>query len=203
MDLEPLSPIDERARFHFADSANAAAQAGTLVEQSPNSGSVSWQHDPSNPVPNLVGNQWSILAEWPDEPSIESRDDVLIFTTPPLPQQLQLGGQVHARLRLTWEGPGTQLIIKLMDVDELGASRGILLGAREIDDPAGAATLSIELGHIGYLVQAGHRLRVQIASSCFPLYAPHSGTDEQRPLDSDNNRQAPTDSPCRAGLRLD
>ena len=63
-----------------------------------------------------------------------------------------------------------------MDVDESGASRRLLLGARQIDDSAGSATVDVQLGHIGYTVRAGHRLRVQIASSCYPLYAAHPGT---------------------------
>jgi uncharacterized protein len=36
----------------------------------------------------------------------------------------------------------------------------------------------VELGHLGYRVQAGHRLRLQIASSDYPLYLWHPGTDE-------------------------
>jgi len=162
--------------LRFGDVAGAAGEGGTLEANGSHAGSTSWQHNPDDPVPNLVRNQWSILAEWPDERPIEARDDVLTFTSPPFDEPLRLGGPVRVRLHLRWEGPGTQLIVKLMDVDEQGASRRLLLGARQIAEPASAATLDVELGHIGYLVEAGHRLRVQIASSCFPLYAPHPGT---------------------------
>ena len=36
----------------------------------------------------------------------------------------------------------------------------------------------VELAHVGYRLPEGHRLRVQLASSDFPLYLPHPGTDE-------------------------
>lgn len=170
-------PTAANRTFHFARLDRASGgRGGTLEETGGPPGSASWQHDPDAPVPNLVGNPWSILAEWPDEQAIEARDDVLTFTTPPFEEPLRLAGPVRSHIDLRWDGPGTQLIIKLMDVDERGASHRLLLGARQIADASKAATLEIELGHSGYLVRPGHRLRVQIASSCFPLYAPHPGT---------------------------
>jgi len=171
-------PNSSQARLlYFAALARApAGSGGRLTEVPTTASSVSWIHDPDDPVPNLVGNQWSILAEWPDERAIESREDVLTFTTDPLPEPLRLIGRVHARINLSWEGPGTHIIVKLMDVDETGASRRLLLGARQLSVQSGSESVEIDLGHIGYRVAAGHRLRVQIASSCFPLYAPHPGT---------------------------
>jgi predicted acyl esterase len=38
--------------------------------------------------------------------------------------------------------------------------------------------LSIDLAHVGYRMLPGHRIRLHLASSDFPLYLPHPGTDE-------------------------
>jgi predicted acyl esterase len=43
-------------------------------------------------------------------------------------------------------------------------------------DPSHPVTVG--LGHTGYRLQEGHRLRLQLASSDFPLYLWHPGTDE-------------------------
>jgi predicted acyl esterase len=38
--------------------------------------------------------------------------------------------------------------------------------------------VDVRLAHLGYRVPAGHRLRLQLASSDFPLYLPHPGDDQ-------------------------
>ncbi len=41
-----------------------------------------------------------------------------------------------------------------------------------------ASRKQVYLGHTGYRVPAGHRLRLQVASSDYPLYVAHPGTSE-------------------------
>jgi predicted acyl esterase len=36
----------------------------------------------------------------------------------------------------------------------------------------------VYLGHTGHRLMPGHRLRLQVASSDYPLYLPHPGTSE-------------------------
>ena len=45
-------------------------------------------------------------------------------------------------------------------------------------DPRRPAPAELYLGHTGYCVQPGHRLRLQVASSDFPVFLPHPGTAE-------------------------
>jgi predicted acyl esterase len=37
---------------------------------------------------------------------------------------------------------------------------------------------TVDLGHTGHRLEPGHRLRLHIASSDYPLYVPHPGTAE-------------------------
>jgi predicted acyl esterase len=36
----------------------------------------------------------------------------------------------------------------------------------------------VDLGSTGYRVREGHRLRLEVATSCFPRFAVHPGTSE-------------------------
>jgi uncharacterized protein len=176
--------------LYFAEAARAlqSEEGGRLAPTAPDSdASLRWVHDPANPVPNLVGNQWSILAEWPDERGLDRRGDVVTFTSEALASPLDLTGPARVRLALTCAAGSTHVVVKLLDVDPEGASRRLLLGATRVENPSREAPFDLDLGHIGYRVRPGHRLRVQIASSCFPLFAPHPGTDED-PWEAETTR---------------
>ena len=61
------------------------------------------------------------------------------------------------------------------------------------------------MGHTGYRVQRGHRLRVHIASSDFPEFVPHPGTDENPWLAEDlqpSTQTLHTDALAPSYLRL-
>ncbi len=51
-------------------------------------------------------------------------------------------------------------------------------GQVTVAEPDRDGFVRIDLNHIAYRQLPGHRLRLQIASSDFPLYLPHPGTVE-------------------------
>jgi len=60
---------------------------------------------------------------------------------------------------------------KLVDVSPDGRAAMLLRGQSSVKTPGdGAQTVELYLGHTGYRVEDGHRLRLQIASIYFPLY---------------------------------
>jgi len=65
-----------------------------------------------------------------------------------------------------------------VDVAPDGAAMMLTRGQVTVRTTDGSAPVRIDLAHMGYRVPAGHRLRLQLASSDFPLYLPHPGTDE-------------------------
>jgi putative CocE/NonD family hydrolase len=139
---------------------------------------TSWLHDPVNPVPSLAPNPWSILSDHPDERAVESRADVLTFTGDELTSPLDLAGPVVVRLAINADAPSMHVVAKLVDVWPDGAARRLLLGARAVPADEYGATQEVRLGHLGYRFQPGHRIRIEIASSCYPFFELHPGTGE-------------------------
>ncbi|HJP78891.1 MAG TPA: CocE/NonD family hydrolase [Pseudonocardiaceae bacterium] len=125
-------------------------------------GSVGWEHDPDDPVPCLERDWWRPLLELVDERVIEGRPDVVTFTSRAWADDLDLAGPVSLRVTLAAEGT---LVVKLCEVGPDGRGRRLL------EAPChGVGVLTVPIGDLGYRLRAGHRLRVQLASSCFPLY---------------------------------
>ena len=65
-----------------------------------------------------------------------------------------------------------------MNVWPDGPARRLLLGARAVAAGQYRDTVEVCLGQTGYRVQPGHRIRVEIASSCYPFFELHPGTGE-------------------------
>ena len=141
-------------------------------------GDASWVHDPANLVWSAVENSFSFLYWYPDEALTGLRDDVLAFTSSPLETDLDLTGPVDLFARVSSSSSTTDLYAKLLDVDPEGHARLIVRGQGHLLNPVVDQTSRIEMGHTGYRVLAGHRLRLHLASSDFPEYVPHPGTDE-------------------------
>ena len=76
----------------------------------------------ANPVPT-VGGQNLVLDKGPmDQRKIESRDDVLLFTTETLTEPLEVTGRITAKLFIASDCPDTDFTVKLTDVYPDGRS---------------------------------------------------------------------------------
>ena len=168
-------------RLHLAAGARAlyGAEGGALADSPDSAGiDVPWVHDPADPVPDLIEDPWRSLLGLPDEREVESRTDVLTFTGEPASEPLDLAGPVRVSARLSGTGPIAHLAAKLVDVYPSDRARRILQGIALVADPSEGATVALELGHTGYRVRPGHRLRVELAASDFPRYLLDPGTGE-------------------------
>ncbi len=114
----------------------------------------------------------------PTKRAVAARDDVVVFTSEPLTAPLTLAGRVVAHLRVASDGPSMYLHVKLVDVSPDGSSHILLYGQEVVDRPGAGTAAEVYLGHTGHRLMPGHRLRLQIASSDYPLYVPHPGTAE-------------------------
>ena len=134
-----------------------------------------WRHDPRALVPSLEGEAVEGWFRRPDERLTQVRDDVLTFTSDAVREPLDLAGPVRADLALRAPAAGGHVMAKLCDVYPTGEARRIADGACRLE--AGAETVaSVDLGHTGYRVRPGHRLRLEVSSSAFPRYTWHPGT---------------------------
>ncbi|MCC6442745.1 MAG: CocE/NonD family hydrolase [Armatimonadetes bacterium] len=152
-------------------------------------GPITYTYDPKNPVPTVGGNHLTLPAGPKDQRSIESRPDVLVFTSQPLESPLEVTGRVRVRLWVSSDSPDTDFTAKLCDVYPDGHSLNIcdgILRARfrksfrrpEFMQPGRVYPVTIDLWSTSMIFNKGHRLRVQVSSSNFPAYDPNPNTGE-------------------------
>ena len=145
--------------------------------------------DPADPTPSVGGPLLERPGGQADNRAVEARDDVLVFTGPPLPRAVDVVGHVRARVHVRPDLAHADLFVRLCDVGPDGASRNVVDGIRRLDPrtvPAadvtvgadGVLAVDVELFPTAYRFRAGHRLRVQVAGGAFPRFARNLGTGE-------------------------
>jgi putative CocE/NonD family hydrolase len=139
-------------------------------------------YDPADPVQTRGGNL-AMSSQYPagpfDQRDVESRDDVLVFTTPPLDEDTEITGRVRATLFASTDGVSTDWVVRLCEVDAAGVSRNLVDGiTRVTTEPGRVDEVEIDLWSTSVLVRAGHRLRVQVTSSNFPRWDRNLNTGE-------------------------
>jgi predicted acyl esterase len=150
---------------------------------------LAYAYDPANPVPTIGGYQLTIPAGPKDQRPIESRDDVLVLTSEPLKEPLEMIGQVRAKLYVSTDVPDTDFLVRLCDVYPDGRSFNIcegILRARfrhsfteqEFLSAGKVYPLEIGLWSTSIIFNKGHRLRVHVTSSSAPGYDPNPNTNE-------------------------
>lgn len=142
-------------------------------------------YDPADPTPTVGGPMLQPPSKQLDNRSVEARDDVCVWTGPPLESDLDLLGPVSAVVYVrTGTGIG-DVFVRLCDVGPDGTSMNItdamhrLVPDREATAPDGTTVVRMTLSPTGYRVRAGHRLRVQVAGAAFPRFARNPGTGER------------------------
>ena len=178
-----------------AGRANGSAGDGRLVRRpAVQQGMDVFDYDPADPVPTVGGAVWPFgpggLVPGPaDQSEVERRADVLVYSSEPLAQDLAVVGPVRLELWSATSARDTDFTGKLVDVDARGAASwvqdGIARGrfrnrrdAEELLEPQRPYRFEIALGATAHLFQAGHRLRLEVASSNFPKFDNHLNSAE-------------------------
>jgi putative CocE/NonD family hydrolase len=151
-----------------------------------------YEYDPANPVPTIggrlcCGNQ---ISPGPaDQRPNEGRSDVLVFSTPPLDNDVEVTGFIHAKIYAESSAVDTDFTAMLTDVEPSGYSRLITDGivrARyrnstvkaEPIEPGKIYEYDIDLWATSNVFKAGHRVRLAISSSNFPRFNRNLNTGE-------------------------
>jgi hypothetical protein len=114
-----------------------------------------------------------------DQGLVESRSDVLVYTTEPLTEDMEVTGRIRAVLHVATDCPSTDWVVRLCDVDPAGTSRNIVDGiVRSAAPPDEFTAQEVDLWSTSYVFRAGHRIRVQVTSSNFPRWARNFNTGE-------------------------
>ncbi|MFD9392586.1 CocE/NonD family hydrolase [Streptomyces sp. NPDC060000] len=145
-----------------------------------------------------------------DQTTMEAREDVLVFTTEPLTQDTEVTGRVKPVLFAATNGPSTDWVARLCDVDENDVSRNVTDGIVRVRaaTPSEAAEHLVDLWSTSIVFRAGHRIRVQVTSSTSPPLGPQP-QHRRRPRPewpasrSSTTRTGPPASSCPWCLRPD
>jgi putative CocE/NonD family hydrolase len=183
----PLARTEFRP-FYFTSGgkANSDRGDGRLTWQKPAGSSPAdrFRYDPNDPVPSLGGNNCCgtpTPAGPRDQRPIERRQDVLIYTSEPVPQEIEVTGPVKVVLHASSDAPDTDFVAKLVDVHPDGTSYNMAEGivrARYRESVAAPTPLTpgkvyrFEIDMVGTSVAflRGHRIRVHVTSSHFPQF---------------------------------
>jgi putative CocE/NonD family hydrolase len=191
-DTEPLCLyLVDAGRAHLGPEGGALSSRPDHIPME-----ARWHHDPRSLVPSLEGEAVDGWFRRPDERLTQVRDDVVTFTSDPWREPLDLAGPITAELTLRSPDVGGHVMVKLCDVYPTGEARRIVDGASLVE--GGDSVVTVHLGHTGYRLRPGHRLRVEISSSAFPRYIWHPGTTTD-PWDAVGTRVVESGLQTRAG----
>jgi uncharacterized protein len=127
---------------------------------------------------------------------IEERDDVLVYTSPPLRDDVEVTGYLRLVLFVSSDARDTDFAVKLVDVDCEGRAFNVQQGGTRAryrngyDDPrflepGAIERLEVDLHATSIVFAAGHRIRIQVAGSDFPLYDRNLNTGGDNSRDTD------------------
>ena len=178
--------------FHSQGQANSLNGNGSLSTDQPGEEPVDvFLYNPANPVPTRGGglccDSYFVPNGAFEQKEIEARDDVLVYTTPPLERDVEVTGPVTVTLWAATSATDTDFTAKLVDVCEEGCARNLtdsIIRARYRDsmaspslvEPGKAYYYSIDLWATSNVFKAGHRIRVEISSSNFPRFDRNTNT---------------------------
>ncbi len=173
--------------------ANSVRGGGTLsFTKSATEGKDQYRYDPQNPVRTLGGNNCCgtpTLAGPRDQRPIEQREDVLVYTSEFLKENLTIAGPVKMKLHAATDGPDTDWMVKLVDVYPNGfampIAEGILrarfrngLDKPQLLTPNTPYEFTVDLVGTANTFLPGHRIRIDITSSSFPQFDRNPNTGE-------------------------
>ncbi len=171
--------------FHSGGRANTRRGDGVLNRKPPSSEPTDvFLYDPLQPVPTVGGKLLPMAGMVPgpvDQSIIEKRNDVLCYTSDELEADLEVTGPLEICLYASTSAKDKDFTAKLTDVWPDGRSILVAEGIqrasyrnwnyeKERIKPDTVLEYTISLGHTSHVFRKGHRIRVQISSSNFPLY---------------------------------
>ena len=144
-----------------------------------------YRYDPADPTPSVGGILLRADAgKVDDREKLESRADVLTYTSAPLRNDLEAIGDVSADLFIRASRPNFDVFVRICDVAPNGRSVNVCDGPlrvapeRNAPDVSGVFRLKVELWPTAYRFRRGNRVRVHVASGAHPRISRNLGGGE-------------------------
>jgi hypothetical protein len=200
-DAWPLERAQQTRYFlHSAGKANSASGDGALSTAAAQTETADkFLYDPATPVPTVGGPLCCDVIHLPagprDQKDVESRPDVLVYSTPPLDSDTEVTGPITLDVYASSSTVDTDFTAKLVDVWPNGFAQNLtegILRARYRDSTAEAKSIvpgqvyeyKIDLWSTSNVFLKGHRIRLEVSSSNFPRFDRNLNTGKDASTDS-------------------
>jgi putative CocE/NonD family hydrolase len=168
--------------LHSAGNANSNRGDGKLSAEGlgTDGHADQYDYDPRYPTPSRGGAMLGPRAGIEIQNSVETRSDVLVYSTMPLDQDVEVTGPVSAVLYVSTSAPNTDFTVKLVDVHPDGKAYNVSDGIlrRSYDRSTTPHEITVQLWPTSMLFQKGHQIRVEVSSSNYPRYDRNPNTGD-------------------------
>ena len=165
-------PTAQLTKFYLTSDGRANSRFGTgelVREPSRAAAADQFSYDPAAPPGSF------------DQSDVEMRHDVLVYSTPPLEQGIEVTGPVEAKLYVSSSAKDTDFTVKLIDVYPDGSAYNVqegILRARYREGwnkqvlmtPGQVYPITVNVHATSNYFGPGHRIRVEVSSSNFPRF---------------------------------
>jgi uncharacterized protein len=178
--------------------ANSSYGDGRLGVDPPRTDSPAdaWVHDPDRPVPFITPASSAQIGGPDDYAGVETRGDVLVYTSEPLSEPLDVVGPVRLVAFVSTSAADTDVTAKLIDLHPNGFAQRLCDGLVRLRyrsghdrgqpvEPETVYEVEIAMWDTAQRFLPGHCIRLEVASSAHPKYATNLGTggDESEATD--------------------
>ena len=182
----------------------------------------SFTYDPHNPVPSYGGNVCctggAIEGRAFDQREMETRHDILVYTSNPLEEGIEVSGFIESTFYISSDVKDTDITVKLIDVYPDGTAYNLdetiqRVRYREGYDKEvfmeGGKVYKVEMTPMSTsnFFKKGHRIRIEVSSSNFPRFERNLNTggnnyDESKGIVAHNNIHHSKDYPSSIVLPI-
>jgi uncharacterized protein len=167
--------------------ANTAGGDGALTDSAPATDNPDrFVYDPMNPTPSYGGNVCctgnAVAGGAFDQRKIEERPDILVYSTEPLKEGVEVSGPIELTLYVSSDAKDTDFTVKLIDVYPDGRAYNLdeTIQRMRYRNGYDKPLVWMESGKVYKVTlqpmvtsnyfEAGHRIRVEVSSSNFPRF---------------------------------
>lgn len=166
--------------------ANTRNGNGTLSAKKPRKANLdTFKYDPMNPVNSYGGNVCctgnAVQGGAYDQQEMELRDDILVYTSAPLDEGIEISGFIESYLYLSSDAKDTDVTIKLIDVYPDGKAYNLDETIQRVRYREGYdKEVMMEDGKVyevkmtpmstSNYFEKGHSIRIEVSSSNFPRF---------------------------------
>lgn len=143
-----------------------------------------YSYDPADPTPSVGGPLLRSNSGPKKNNNVESRLDVLVYTSAKLEQDITIIGPVQAKLYINSSLEYTDFFARLCDVNPSGKSINICDGIIRLvpgkfkPESDGSIKVVIDLWPTAHCFRRKHSIRLQVSSGAHPRFVRNFGTGE-------------------------